>query len=223
MAMGTEQRPTGRNKVGQLRVGLEKIIMKKDIQQQLGIKGVIKASVFDTSSPEANRLEAKILDLIQNRSAFSNAAEYRARYKELVSEMRRLFLVREQVHHNIVVTAGRAELANRITGTAGNNTVIDDGALGTSTTSPSNSDTTLGSEVFRKVKASESTTDNIAFIDWFYSKSDTNGTYEEFGSFINGSGTGNPDTGSLFTHLLTGGWTKTSSESMTVAAQYTFN
>jgi hypothetical protein len=53
----------------------------------------------------------------------------------------------------------------------------------------------------------------------FYSKADTNGTYQEFGTFIDGSASAN--SGQLFTRMLTGGWTKTSSESMTVSAQYT--
>ena len=67
--------------------------------------------------------------------------------------------------------------------------------------------------------SSDLTSSNIAFIDFFYAKADTNGTYEEFGTFIDG--TASADTGQMFTHLITGSWVKTASESMTVACQYT--
>ena len=59
---------------------------------------------------------------------------------------------REQ--HNIIVTAGRAWVLKHIVGTAvfaGNETApLNYLAIGTSTTAPATSDTTLGSEVTRK-------------------------------------------------------------------------
>src|SRR5690606_26003657 len=120
---------------------------------------------------------------------------------------------------NIIVTTGRSVIAQRLANDTTYTGILNYGALGDDATTPDNSDTTLTNEVFRKVVASASSTDNIAFVDFFYSQADTNGTYEEFGTFIDG--TGSADTGQLFTHALTGGWTKTASESMTVSCQYT--
>ena len=102
--------------------------------------------------------------------------------------------------------------------------IINYGALGSGTTAAAASDTQLQTEVFRKVTADaavDSTYNYIAYIDFFYSRSDTNGTYNEFGTFIDGTGSAN--TGQLFTRALTGGWTKSSSESMTVSCTYTLN
>lgn len=145
--------------------------------------------------------------------------KHRYAYKHMVAELQRLFKVREYQLSNLIVTVGRAAVAQRLTGDTTYTTIINYGALGTDNTAVANGDTTLGTEVFRKTRASESTSDNVAFIDFFYSKSDTNGTYEEFGTFIDG--TASADSGQMFTHALTGGWTKTASESMTVAVQYT--
>ena len=146
-------------------------------------------------------------------------AEHRKTYLEMIAELKRLFMVRECLVDNLIATTGRAVLMQRLANDTTYTGVINYGALGTDATAPTNGDTTLTTEVFRKVVASASDTDNVAFIDFFYSKADTNGTYEEFGTVIDGAA--GADTGQLFTHALTGSWVKTASESMTVACQYT--
>lgn len=191
--------------------------MQKSIKQKSRVKGEMVVSIYDTRSPEANALEQKIVKLI-NGPRFIG---YREKYLSLVKEMRELFLVREYKVENIIVTVGRATFAQRLANDITYTGIINYGALGTSATTPTNGDTTLGTEVFRKVVASASDTTNQAFIDFFYSKSDTSGTYEEFGTFIDGSAS--VDTGQMFTHALTGGWVKSSSESMTVAVTYTIS
>ncbi len=185
------------------------------IKEKGKIKGEMTVSIYDTTSREANILEQTIVDLV-NGPRFQG---YREKYLSLVKEMRELFLVREYKITNIIVTAGRAVVAQRLANDTTYTGVINYGALGTASATPVNGNTTLGTEVFRKVVASASDTSNQAFIDFFYSKSDTNGTYEEFGTFIDG--TASADTGQMFTHALTGGWVKTSSESMTVSCTYT--
>lgn len=175
----------------------------------------MKVSVYDTTSPEANALEEKI----QAHLAKAWYPKHRDHYLELIEQMKRLFLKREYVCDNLITTVGRGVIAQRLANTTTYTGIINYGALGTDATAATNGDTTLGTEVFRKTVASASISSNIAFIDFFYSKSDTNGTYEEFGTFIDG--TASADTGQMFTHLITGGWIKTSSESMTVACQYT--
>lgn len=174
----------------------------------------MKVSVFDTSSPEADKLDREMSALV----AGPRFVGYAQKYQELLNALR-AFIVREYAVENIIVTEGRAVLAARLANDTTYTGIINYGALGSGSTTPTNADSQLTTEVFRKVVASASDTDNVAFIDFFYSKADTNGTYNEFGTFIDGTGSAN--SGQMFTHALTGGWTKTSSESMTVSCQYT--
>jgi len=189
--------------------------IKKSIKTKLKITGRHLFSFYDMSSKKAQELEKKIEKHI-------NAPRYpkhREHYLEMIAELRRLFLKREYLVENIVVTAGRAVLADRLANDTTYTGIINYGAIGTATPTVANGDTVLDTEVFRKVVASQSTTDNVAFIDFFISKSDWDGTANEFGTFIDG--TASVDTGQMFTHALTGGWTKSASESMTIACQYT--
>ena len=191
--------------------------IQETLKEASKIYGEMLVSVYDTTSKKANKLEKDIEALI----AGPRFIGYRDKYLELTGKLKSLFLVREYKITNIIVTVGRATIAQRLANDTTYTGIINYGALGTSSTAVSNSDTTLNTEVFRKVVATTSDTDNVAFIDFFYSKTDTDGTYEEFGTFIDG--TASADTGQMFTHALTGGWVKTSSESMTVSCTYTIN
>lgn len=182
------------------------------------IEGRQLASIFDMRSKQAMNVEREILEFLKY-SADERTKRWNE-YQQMVKEMNR-FKVREYLATNIVVTVGRSVIAQRLANILTYTGVINYGALGSSSTAVNNSDIKLGTEVFRKIVASTSFTTNVAFIDFFYSKADTNGTYQEFGSFIDGTGT--VDTGQLFSHVLTGGWIKASSESMTVSCQYTQN
>jgi hypothetical protein len=129
---------------------------------------------------------------------------------------------RHYAAHNLVATVGRNVLARLLTGDTTYSGQINYGALGSSSTTPNNSDTQLGTEVYRKLYASHTTDgNNIAYVDFFYAATDTNGTYNEFGNFIDGTASAN--TGRLFSHILTGGWTKTNVQSMFVSCQYTIS
>lgn len=124
--------------------------------------------------------------------------------------------------HNLITTTGRNVLARLLTGDTTYSGQINYGALGTQVSpSPANGDTQLGTEVFRKLVSSHSASNNVAFVDFFYTASDTNGTYTEFGNFIDGTGSAN--TGRLFSRLATGGWVKSAFESLFVSCQYTIN
>lgn len=121
--------------------------------------------------------------------------------------------------HNIVVTAGRTVLARLLSGDNTYSGEINYGALGDGSPDVSNSRTTLVNEVYRKVASSQAYDNNIVYVDFFYAAGDTNGTYTEFGNFIDG--TGSADTGQLFSYIATGGWTKSGSESLFISCQYT--
>jgi hypothetical protein len=129
---------------------------------------------------------------------------------------------RHHAAHNLVVTVGRNVLARLLTGDATYSGQINYGALGSSSTAVANSDTQLGTEVYRKLYASHTTDgNNVAYVDFFYAATDTNGTYNEFGNFIDGTASAN--TGRLFSHILTGGWVKTNLQSLFVSCQYTIS
>ena len=185
----------------------------------ISITGIHTARFYDTLRKGYQAVEDELTHHIAMRGTMPEET-HSVIYRQLLERMKQ-FLVREEIVKNIVVTVGRSVLAQRLANTTTYTGIINYGVLGSSATAVANSDTQLGTEVFRKVVASSSYTTNVAFIDFLYSKADTNGTYQEFGTVIDGTGSAN--TGQLFTHALTGGWTKTSSESMTVSTQYTIN
>lgn len=189
--------------------------IKKTVKDLAKIPGRHIFSFYNMASKKAKEIEKKIeahIDVKTNRGP-----GHREKYLALVAELRQ-FLTRECLVENIIVTAGRSVIAERLANDTTYTGIINYGALGTGTTPPTNSDTTLETEVFRKVVASQATDDATAFIDFFISKADWDGTAEEFATFIDGSAS--VGTGQMFTHALTGGWTKTALESMTIAAQY---
>lgn len=129
---------------------------------------------------------------------------------------------RHYIAHNLVTIAGRNVLARLLAGDATYSGQINYGTLGSSSTAPSNSDTQLGTEVYRKLFASHTTDgNNVVYIDFFYAATDVSGTFAEFGNVIDGSSS--PNTGQLFSHILTGGWTKSSLQSLFISCQYTIN
>lgn len=143
------------------------------------------------------------------------------RYRELNEELRALCQFREVVRKNRVVIGAREEAAKRYAGSPVYTGIINYGALGDSSAAVLDADAALGNEVARKLYATRTQTADSFTIDFYYSKADTNGTYEEFGMVIDGTAT--LDTGLLFNRVLTGGWTKTALEALTVSAQVNIN
>src|SRR4051794_15710175 len=92
------------------------------------IIGQLDAAVFDMSSPESQELELDILFHIGQRNNWG-AARHQARYRELVARLRRLALVREYQVTNLVTTAGRSVLAQRLANTTTYTGIINYGAL----------------------------------------------------------------------------------------------
>lgn len=145
----------------------------------------------------------------------------RERYMTLLNEFRALCETKEIVLKNQVVLTGRAVLTRILGGDFTYTGEINYGALGTASTAINDSQTQLATEVKRKLYASRTRSNDQLNIDFYYSKADTNGTYQEFGTFIDGTSSAN--TGQMWNRVLTGGWTKSSSEAMTVAIQFNIN
>lgn len=187
-------------------------------KSQSYVEGIVTFTVCDASSRLA-RLWGRAIDL---------AARIRAHRLSgwLLRTYHSRFMVRQVVEHNIVPTVGRSLLAQAITAQLAAITDIEVNytALGTGTTTPANGDTTLVTETYRKLVASQSYSSNIAYNTAFYLASDTNGTFYEHGIFING--TASADSGTLFSRVLLNnptGITKSASETLTVEHQHTFS
>lgn len=186
--------------------------MKKNLSQELGIKVNIRTFTL------AGWVEEKShwVDLIRQFVRTGNQQIYNYLVEQGV-------ILGYQAKHNLITTRGRNVLCRLLTGDPTYSGQVNYGALGTQASpSPSNSSTQLGTEVYRKLYSSHSQDgNNIAYIDFFYAASDTNGTYTEFANFIDGTGSAN--SGRIFSYIATGGWVKTNLQSLFVSCQYTIN
>lgn len=174
-------------------------------KETFGIKGKIIATICDVSTPKAKKMEAEIVRL-------KKEGEFK-KVRKLISKFHRLFAVRKYVTNNLVPTVGRKSIARRLANDTTDTLIVNKGALGTDNTAAANGDTTLGTEVYRNDIASRAFSDNVAYLTFFYTAAECNGTYEEFGMFIDGAA--GADTGVLFNHNVEQ-WTKSAAESMTI-------
>mgnify|MGYP000320030183 CR=1 FL=1 len=204
-----------------------------EIKQGVGIKAKHTAFIYDTTSKSAELLERELerlgsefedICLIRDPQLRKDAMErHNIEYAAILAELQEKHLLRKYENTNIVVLAGRSVIAQRLGGINTYSGNINYGVLGSGLTAPSNADTQLTTEVYRKLIANASVSGATVFLDFYFNKSEVSGTFNEWGTVIDGTASAN--TGQLFTHLLTadvpgGTWSKTSSESMTVAVQY---
>lgn len=121
-------------------------------------------------------------------------------------------------YHNLVVTVGRAIIAQRLAGDNTSSLNLDFGELGTGITAPDNGDTALETPVFRKATSSSTDAANQAFISYFFTAPEVSGTFKEFGTFVDG--TISFGSGVLFSRVVID-ITKTISETLTIDVTYT--
>ncbi len=128
---------------------------------------------------------------------------------------------------NVVCNSGFQAMGQVLAGIYGDTGAINKMALGDGTpVTPSSSDTVLVNEVYRNDTASSAVSSNVLYLTAFYNETEVDdsitsgGEFTEFGNFIDGDA--GLDTGSLWTHIATGGWTKTNTEVLVVDCQYTF-
>lgn len=186
--------------------------MKQSLQESSFITGVLTFRNFVIDSPRAQEIH----DLLANAHDMANEV-----YEALQAELMQICRYRELEVHNLVVAVGRANIAAVLNGEVVSASAISYGALGSDNTAVNSADTTLGNEVARKLFSRRVRTNAQIVFDFFYSQADTDGTYEEFGMFIGGTAT--LDSGTLFNHALTGGWSKTDTEAMTVSVTIDVN
>jgi hypothetical protein len=186
--------------------------MEAALNDPARVTGRLTLSNFLLTSPRAREIDARL------RSAHDMPQQ---QWHSLMRELALLCPIRTLEKRNTVVLSGRSVMARILLGDTTYSGAINYGALGTDSTAPAASDTALGAEVARKLFARRTRTDAQLNFDFFYSQLDTDGTYEEFGMFIDGDAAA--DSGQLFNHALTGGWTKTDTEAMTVSVTININ
>lgn len=127
---------------------------------------------------------------------------------------------------NLVMdTTGRGiqMLMERLGGSTTYTGIINYGAIGTGSTTPTISDTQLTTEITRTTVSTTSISGDIVTFKFFISDANlTNGTYREFGTFVDGTVTLN--SGRLFNHALFGTpHTKATGEDTTIQVDFTFS
>ena len=141
-------------------------------------------------------------------------------YHWYLDQLHQRFLKRQIIVDNITTTVGRSVLAQRLAGITTYTGIVNYGALGTSATAAAVSDTQLGTETYRKALSSGTYSSNIAYLENFYTASEVSGTFQEYGFFIDGTGSAN--TGQLFNRFVTT-TVKSSVESLNVQSIITIN
>lgn len=119
-------------------------------------------------------------------------------------------------YDNLITTAGLVAIARRLGGIAlkSNEGQITYGATGTNATAPAIGDTTLGTELARKLFSSTSYASNVSTLRVFFNTSESNGALKEFGLFGEDA-TASADSGTLFEHAAMD-ITKTVADTLTV-------
>jgi len=192
------------------------------------VKGIHIITTCDVRSGRAQRIE-KTLEEIRLKRQFlikvgkntrDKLRELWMEYHWYLEQLHKRHKVNQIVVENVTTTVGRAVLAQRLGGDTTYTGTVNYGALGTDNTGAAVSDTTLGTETYRKALSSGTDSNNIAYLENFYTASEVNGTFEEYGFFIDG--TGSADTGQMF-NRFTQSVTKSATESLNVSSQITIS
>ena len=198
---------------------------KKD---QVKSKGVHLISICDMTDGRAKRLE-KLIKSVNAKKAFLQQVgmlteramkDLWMEYRWYLDQLNKRFLVRQFMVKNVTTTVGRSVFAQRLVNVTTYTGIVNYCALGTSSTAPAVGDTQLGTETYRKALSPSTYANNIAYLETFFSSTDTNGTFEEFAFFIDGTGSAN--TGQMF-NRFTQSVTKSATESLNVQSTVSIN
>ena len=104
---------------------------------------------------------------------------------------------------NIVPLSGRTAIARRLVNAASlaNEGIITYGAVGTGITVPVAADTTLATELARKLASTRTNTDNTIIVRIFFTTAEANGSLKEFGLFGEAA-SATANSGTLFQRVL---------------------
>jgi hypothetical protein len=124
-------------------------------------------------------------------------------------------------HKNVICNNGFNAFCKLLHGDTTYTGEINKMALGTGATgAAAATDTTLETEAYRNDTASGTDDDNVAYLTAYFTESEVDGTFTEFGNFIDG--TGSADSGRLWSHLKGLNWVKDDLTVLVVSCKYTF-
>ena len=205
-------------------------------QDDVEVKGQYILTFCDVTSKKAKTMQQKVLAIAERGRKVVQAARNTPEFEDIQwsawqeyckarDEFHHLFATRQVKIENLVPNAGLAVLARRLAGDTTYSGEINYCVLGTDATAAAAGDTTLGTEVFRKLVSSQAFNANQAFISTFFTAGDDADTYQEVGHVIDG-GAG-ADTGQLSSRIASPDTaelpvTKSLSESLTVDYRTTY-
>ena len=208
--------------------------MQLQEKNAIGFTTLHLISKFDCSSDRAKRLESMIDDVTAERAAImelrkeekdkskfdKRLEELSAAYQWYKSKLEKRYLVDQSLVKNKTVNDGRTAIAERVAGTSTANTeTVSHGVLGDDNTAPTVTDSALGNEQFRKALSDGNVSGTQAILELFVSSSDTNGTFEEYGFYMDGTGT--TDSGVLL-NRFTETKVKSNTESLNIRSTIDF-
>jgi len=198
------------------------------IKQTMKTKGIHIISLARVTSARAEQLqnwleEIGFIRLKAKLEGFFTpelATKLHNDFQEIKAELHRRFLTQEFVVENVTTTEGRTAIADVIAGVGTYTGAVSHTALGTDNSAPAIGDTALGTETYRKALTSGTKSNNIAYLETFFTASEVTGTFEEYGNFIDGSGAA--DSGQILNRFIQT-VTKSGTETLNVQSQITLN
>lgn len=202
--------------------GKNKIAQKEDVTT----KGLHILSVCNMESGRAQRLQYMLENLrLRREFLIKSGLNTQERmhnlwmeYHHYLDQLNKRFLARQYAVENITTTIGRSVTCQRWVNVTTHTGIVNYCALGTSATAPAVGNTTLGAETYRKALSPSTYSNNIAYLEQFLSSTDTSGTFEEFGFFIDGTGAANSG---VMLNRFTQTVTKSNVESLNVQSTIT--
>jgi hypothetical protein len=180
-----------------------------NVNSNIAVTGEITANFYDQSVLD-------FLDRFINRIIL----KFRDNYPGLMKYYRLGELKKTEKKKNVICNAGFNAIAKRLCNDNTYTGYINKMALGTGSPTPAASDTELDTETYRNTTASSTSSSNVAYLTAYFTETECNGTYTEFGNFIDGTTT--PDSGQLWSHIASISWVKNSTTCLVVSCQYTF-
>ena len=180
--------------------------MNEELKQKIGIKGEITAKAYNQES-------LSFFEKLWNKFVIFFNLNKKKWY--ILGK-----LAWVDTKQNIICNAGLNAICKRLDGDNTYGGEIDYMALGTGTPTPVVGDTTLDTEAYRNATASGTDSANVIYLTAYYTEAECNGTYTEFGNFIDG--TAAADSGQLWSHIASISWVKDAVTVLVVDCKYTF-